>query len=78
MKEADLFRQYAKEAMRWSSSKSASALERRALVERFQNSNHTGCSKLPQFVGRKRQRAIERFQGIGRLVNLGCRYAKQP
>ena len=32
MKEADLFRQYAKEAMRWSSSKSASALERRALV----------------------------------------------
>jgi hypothetical protein len=42
MKEADLFRQYAKEAMRWSSSKSASALERRA------------------------------------LVNLACRYAKQP
>ena len=33
MREADLFRQYAKEAMRWSSSKSASALERRALVE---------------------------------------------
>ena len=32
MKEADLFRQYAKEAMRWSSSKFASALERRALV----------------------------------------------
>ena len=32
MKEADLFRQYAKEAMRWSFSKSASALERRALV----------------------------------------------
>ena len=32
MKEADLFRQYAKEAMRWSSSKSASALERRALA----------------------------------------------
>ena len=32
MKEADLFRQYAKEAMRWSSSKSASALERWALV----------------------------------------------
>ena len=39
---ADLFRQYAKGAMRWSSSKSASALERRA------------------------------------LVNLACRYAKQP
>ena len=32
MKEADLFRQYPKEAMRWSFSKSASALERRALV----------------------------------------------
>ena len=32
MKEADLFRQYAKEAMRWSSSKSASADERRALI----------------------------------------------
>ena len=32
MKEADLFRQYAKEAMRWSSSKSASAGERRALI----------------------------------------------
>ena len=27
MREADLFRQYAKEAMRWSSFKSASALE---------------------------------------------------
>ena len=33
MKEADLFRQYAKEAMRWSSSKSASADERRALID---------------------------------------------
>ena len=32
MKEADLFRQYAKEAMRWSSSKSASTDERRALI----------------------------------------------
>jgi hypothetical protein len=32
MKEADLFRQYAKKAMRWSSSKSASADERRALI----------------------------------------------
>jgi hypothetical protein len=33
MKEADLFRQYAKEAMRWSSSKSANADERRALID---------------------------------------------
>lgn len=32
MKEADLLRQYAKEAMRWSSRKSASADERRALI----------------------------------------------
>jgi hypothetical protein len=32
MKEADLFRQFAKEAMRWSSSKSASADERWALI----------------------------------------------
>ena len=32
MKEADLFRQYAKKAMRWSSSKSASADERLALI----------------------------------------------
>jgi hypothetical protein len=32
MKEADLFRQYAKEAMRWSSSKSASPDERMALI----------------------------------------------
>ena len=32
MKDADLFRQYAKEAMRWSSSKSASADEKRALI----------------------------------------------
>jgi hypothetical protein len=32
MKEADLFRQYAKEAMRWSSSKSANADEKWALV----------------------------------------------
>jgi hypothetical protein len=32
VKEADLFRQYAKEAMRWSSSKSASADERWALI----------------------------------------------
>ncbi len=32
MKDADLFRQYAKEAMRWSSSKSASANEKRALI----------------------------------------------
>ena len=32
MKEADLFRQYATEAMRWSSSKTASADERRALI----------------------------------------------
>jgi hypothetical protein len=32
MTEADLFRQYAQEAMRWSSSKSASTDERRALV----------------------------------------------
>jgi len=32
MKDADLFRQYAKEAMRRSSSKSASANEKRALI----------------------------------------------
>jgi hypothetical protein len=32
MKEADLFRQFAKEAMRWSSSKSTSADEKRALI----------------------------------------------
>ena len=32
MTEADLFRQYAQEAMRWSSSKSTSTDERRALV----------------------------------------------
>jgi hypothetical protein len=32
MKEADLFRQCAKEAVRWSSRKSASADERRALI----------------------------------------------
>ena len=32
MKDADLFRQYAKEAMRWYSSKSASANEKRALI----------------------------------------------
>ena len=42
MKEADLFRQYAKEAMRWSSGKSTSEDEKRA------------------------------------LINLACRYAKQP
>ena len=33
MKEADLLRQYAKEAMRWSSRKSASADERQALID---------------------------------------------
>ena len=32
MTEADLFRQYAKEAMRWSSSKSTSADEKRVSV----------------------------------------------
>jgi hypothetical protein len=32
MKEADLFRQYGKEAMRWSSCKSTSADEKRALI----------------------------------------------
>jgi hypothetical protein len=32
LKDANPFRQYAKEAMRWSSSKSASADERRALI----------------------------------------------
>jgi hypothetical protein len=32
MKEADLFRQYVKEAMRWSSRKSASADQKRALI----------------------------------------------
>jgi len=32
MKEADLFRQYAEAAMRWSSSKAASPDERRALI----------------------------------------------
>ena len=32
MKDADLFRRYAEEAMRWSTSKSASADERRALI----------------------------------------------
>jgi hypothetical protein len=32
MKEADLFRQYAKEAMRWSSSKSTNADEKLALI----------------------------------------------
>jgi hypothetical protein len=32
MKEADLFRQYGKEAMRWSSCKSTSANEKRALI----------------------------------------------
>jgi hypothetical protein len=32
VKDADLFRRYAEEAMRWSTSKSASADERRALI----------------------------------------------
>jgi hypothetical protein len=32
MKEADLFRQFAKQAMRWSSSKSTSADEKMALI----------------------------------------------
>ena len=32
MKDADLFRQYAKEAMRWSCSKSTGADEKRALI----------------------------------------------
>jgi hypothetical protein len=32
IKDADLFRQYAKEAMRWSCSKSTSADEKRALI----------------------------------------------
>ena len=37
------------------------------LVERFQSSNHMGCSKRPTSRGWKAEDAIEWFHGIGRL-----------
>ena len=40
------------------------------LVERFQSSNHMGCSKQPKSVGWKVKDAIVWFHGIGRLVRL--------